>query len=210
MMSMTDVKVTFLEYLSDLGTAGAIKASLSVIGGCFAWLIGGCDDLVTYLFVLMVVDFVCGFVKAIQCNCLSSAKFRAGLVKFILYFVTIFVAVMADKSVNPQLSFLENVGVTVTINFRNFVILYLTIHEAISVLTHISFFGDRIGCNPVPKAILHKLNGYRDYMCQSNVCVETKTTITSTKTSMKEDRDGEKSDGKSCECPEGKIEDDKC
>lgn len=100
-------------------------------GGVVAYFLGGFGVLMQTLLLFVIIDFITGVLKAIEKHSLDSAVMRRGIVKKVLIFVVVAIAVrlqivFADKIplreiviifyiVNEGLSALENVGTYVNI-----------------------------------------------------------------------------------------------
>ena len=136
------------------------KAIFTPLCSFFAWTVGGADQLLYYLFLLMVMDFIFGFWRAWTRSAFSSNKLKSGGVKFLLYWTIIVVAVTFDRVLAASTfdwKILEVVGVKIEIQVRSFVLGYLCLTEIVSILEHASFFGA-----PIPRWLLPKLRVYRE------------------------------------------------
>ena len=128
----------------------------SVIGFACLW-IGGRDKMVEGLFYLICLDFALGLAHGWKLGRLSKDKFVGGLCKYILYYTTLLCAALLDMVLNAKTGTLWHA------QFRDFLIIYFCLHEALSVLQHLHFFGV-----PLPEALITRLTDYRDCKLWSN------------------------------------------
>lgn len=139
------------QQLSTLGELALVKTAGS---GLLTWglaLAGYPGQAFTALGVLLVLDFILGFSRAWRSHELSSAKIRSGICKFIVYGVAVVVMGLVDQ------------GATIPgISFRDLLIAYLCINEALSALAHLSFYGV-----PIPRGLLERLRKYREDLEQT-------------------------------------------
>ncbi len=99
-----------------------------VIGGTIVGLLGGMDNILHVLIFLVSVDFLTGLAKAWKLKEVSSEVGFEGLLKKVLIFVVIAVAVEAQKIVGNS------------IPLREIVIMFYVANEGISFLENISVF----------------------------------------------------------------------
>ncbi|EGP4766109.1 holin [Enterococcus faecium] len=99
-----------------------------VIGGTIVGLLGGMDNILHVLIFLVGVDFLTGLAKAWKLKEVSSEVGFEGLLKKVLIFVVIAVAVEAQKIVGNS------------IPLREIVIMFYVANEGISFLENISVF----------------------------------------------------------------------
>ena len=106
--------------------------TLSVMTGVIGWtivgLLGGMDNILHVLIFLVGVDFLTGLAKAWKLKEISSEIGFEGLLKKVLIFVVIAVAVEAQKIVGNS------------IPLREIVIMFYVANEGISFLENISVF----------------------------------------------------------------------
>ncbi|HBH6737962.1 TPA: phage holin family protein [Enterococcus faecium] len=99
-----------------------------VIGGTIVGLLGGMDNILHVLIFLVGVDFLTGLAKAWKLKEISSEIGFEGLLKKVLIFVVIVVAVEVQKIVGNS------------IPLREIVIMFYVANEGISFLENISVF----------------------------------------------------------------------
>ena len=99
-----------------------------VIGGTIVGLLGGTDNILHVLIFLVGVDFLTGLAKAWKLKEISSEIGFEGLLKKVLIFVVIAVAVEVQKIVGNS------------IPLREIVIMFYVANEGISFLENISVF----------------------------------------------------------------------
>jgi toxin secretion/phage lysis holin len=126
---------------------GKINYILAGIGGYIVGLLGGIDVQLRALILIMVLDFISGFLGALvgtstksQSGFLSSKAAGAGIVKKIAYLICVIVAVVLE----------ETTGLTF---IREIVIISFVITETLSVLENCT----RLGIKP-PKIIYNVLD----------------------------------------------------
>jgi len=153
---------TAVEYLcgmfQDLLGNWAIKLCGSAIFVTALNFVGGRDRPLEGLFSLLCLDFVLGVAHGWRIGRFSKSKIMGGLAKFMLYYLALRCANDLDAVFNAQ------AGLWFHVNFRGFLIMYLCLHEALSVLQHLHFFGV-----PLPAKLLKRLRDYRDgaFFCGS-------------------------------------------
>jgi toxin secretion/phage lysis holin len=137
--------------VQDLLAGYAIKAGCTTILGFVCLWIGGRDKMVDGLFLLICLDFVLGWAHGWKLCRLSKDKFYAGLAKYLLYYAALLCAWTLDTVLNFKTESLWH-G-----QFRDLLIIYFCVHEALSILQHLIFFGV-----PVPAWLTKRLQDYRD------------------------------------------------
>lgn len=115
-----------------------------VVGGFLAKYLGGYDDILRTLVILVVLDYVTGVLKAISKKTLSSAVGFKGLIKKTLIFVVVATGVSVQIVVGE------------TIPLREIVIVFFICNEAISLLENASEF------IPIPTKLKETLIQLRD------------------------------------------------
>ncbi|OTN92390.1 phage holin family protein [Enterococcus faecium] len=105
-----------------------LSVMTGVIGGIIVGLLGGMDNILHVLIFLVGVDFLTGLAKAWKLKEVSSEFGFEGLLKKVLIFVVIAVAVEAQKIVGNS------------IPLREIVIMFYVANEGISFLENISVF----------------------------------------------------------------------
>lgn len=146
---------TAFDYLcsaaQDLLGGYALKIGGSTVISFACLWIGGRDKMVEGLFYLLCLDFALGLAHGWKLGRLSKDKFLGGLAKFLLYFATLLCAFLLDSVINAKTDALWHA------QFRDFLIIYFCLHEALSILRHLDFFGV-----PLPAALMKRLTDYQD------------------------------------------------
>ena len=75
------------------------KVIFSIIGGFMLDILGGWDNLMAFLVMLVVADTISGVFKAIKTKTLSSEAMRVGLFKKAMIALIVAISVQADKVV---------------------------------------------------------------------------------------------------------------
>lgn len=117
---------------------------LKITLGFIVHYLGGWDLLLQTIFLLVVLDFVTGWVKAILNKELSSEIGFRGLLKKILIFIVIAVAS------NIQMILKD------TIPLRETIIMFYCANEALSILENISFY------IPIPEILQNVLKQMKE------------------------------------------------
>ena len=138
-----------ITYLIQTFTVTKLKVFLLVLYSWFAYAVGGFDLMVQSMYILLMLDFVLGFMVAWQSHTISKKKMQLGIVKILTYSMTLIVIHYADIATLSA----DIAGVWI----REIGVWYLAINEALSCLKHLSTFGV-----PLPKLLIQKLEGYRD------------------------------------------------
>lgn len=97
-------------------------------GGFIARLLGGTDTLLYVLIVIVTADYVTGICKGIMTKTLSSEVGFSGLIKKLLIFCLVAVAVAMSKIIGD------------TIPLREVVIMFYIANEGLSILENIGEF----------------------------------------------------------------------
>lgn len=143
----------FALYFRELLENFSAKAALSGIFGFAGTLVGGAAPLINALFVLMLLDFVLGFWRAVRLHAVSGSKLKAGALKFVFYALSVVVMAGVDFA-------LIRAGL-MRLPLRDLYIAYLCITEGLSALEHLAWFGV-----PVPPRIRETLlRQYRTCVC---------------------------------------------
>jgi toxin secretion/phage lysis holin len=122
-----------------------IQIIVTVIGGCFGYILGGLDGFLYALIVFVVIDYLTGIMVAVIERRLSSEIGFRGIFKKVLIFALVAIAHIIDEQL------IQN-GSTI----RTAVIFFYLSNEGISILENTA----RIGL-PIPKklkSILVQLN----------------------------------------------------
>lgn len=167
------------------------KLGISVIGGFILDCLGGWDNMLALVFMLVVVDTISGVLKAIKTKTLSSTQMREGLFKKAMIVFIIMLAVEGDKVI------IDFWGKPIMWNnhelyLRTAFCLWFILEELISVIENCSVIGV-----PLPKWL-------RDILIQVNDGIN-ETTPTQI-VSMAKKLFGNKPEGNAQ--PEHKVESD--
>lgn len=137
--------------LQDLLGGYALKAGGTAVVGFACLWIGGLDKMVEGLFYLICLDFALGLAHGWKLGRLAASKFYGGLSKYLLYYTALLCAWLLDTVLNAKTDALWHA------QFRDFLIIYFCLHEALSILQHLHFFGV-----PLPASLIKRLTDYRD------------------------------------------------
>lgn len=111
-----------------------VKAALAAIGGALSWLFGGWDMLIIALVCFVVADYVTGIIAGAINKQLSSAIGFRGILKKVLIFIVIAVAVMLDRLITELIGAGQAVCRTVVCTF------YI-VNEFLSILENLGRAG---------------------------------------------------------------------
>ena len=106
----------------------AASIFIGVLGGVVASWLGGMDAVLHALVALVIVDYLTGLLKAWNLKEISSRIGFVGLIKKVLIFVVIAVAVEVEKVIGES------------IPLREIVIMFYLANEGISFLENVSVF----------------------------------------------------------------------
>lgn len=116
----------------------SISSIFGVIGGGIVYLLGGWDNLIIVLLILMCLDYVTGILKGIYTQKLSSNAGRKGIIKKISILIIISLAVMCEKIGIPAM--------------REITIMFFAVNEGLSILENVAEMG-----LPIPEQIKNAL-----------------------------------------------------
>lgn len=136
-------------YLAHTFTITKLKVILSVLYSWLAYLIGGFDTMVQWLYILLILDFLLGFTNAWHTHSISKKKMQLGIVKIISYSITLIVIHYADIATLSADIF--------WVGIRELWVGYLAVNEALSCIKYLTVFWV-----PFPKWIIKRLELYRD------------------------------------------------
>lgn len=123
----------------------SLKMVCGAIASLFTFLFGNLDAWLYALIVVVIADFMTGLIKAYILEDISSKTGFKGILKKVLYFSVVCVAVIIE-----QITGVDGL-------IRNAVIGFLIANEGISILENCSSCG-----LPIPKILLNKLQQIRD------------------------------------------------
>lgn len=115
-----------------------------VVGGFLAKYLGGYDDILRALVILVALDYITGVLKGVYTKTLSSEVGFKGLLKKIVIFIVVATGVIVQTVVGDA------------IPLREIVIIFFACNEAISLLENASEFV------PIPKRLKEVLIQLRD------------------------------------------------
>lgn len=121
-----------------------IAMSFGLIGGIAVSYLGGMDTILHAILFLVIVDYLTGIAKAWKLKEISSETGFIGLLKKIMIFVVIAVAVEIEKMTHNS------------IPLREVVIMFYIANEGISLLENISVFV------PLPEKLKEYFTQIRD------------------------------------------------
>jgi phage-related holin len=135
-------------YITQLFSLKWIKiviTSLYILITSFVWWL---DKTIYALLILMVIDFILWMFQAYRKNKFSSSRLKEWLYKFILYWIAMITWHYTDIII------FHNV---VEYWFKNFIIVYLWINEALSIIKHLTHYWVKF-----PKRLIESLQNFRD------------------------------------------------
>lgn len=116
------------------------KLAITAVGGFIATALGGWDDLMVLLIILIGFDIITGIIKSCIKKTLSSNIMFWGMVKKASIFFIIIVAVQLDKiildAVKNPIQFHE-----IDIYIRNIFVIYFCLEEFLSLLENLCDIG---------------------------------------------------------------------
>ena len=139
---------SIMYYVFQLFSLKWIKLCLSFLFVSTTTFIGGLDKTVYALIVLMLIDFLLGLFQACRDNKCSASRLKEWLYKFILYGIAMIVWHFTDIIVFHD---------TIEYGFQNFIIVYLGVNEALSVIKHLTHYGVKF-----PAKLIESLEKFRD------------------------------------------------
>ena len=71
-----------------------------LVGGTLTFIFGGFDVLLKVLIVLVILDYITGFIKGVYTKTLSSETGFKGLLKKFIVFIVVIVAVLLQRVIN--------------------------------------------------------------------------------------------------------------
>lgn len=124
-----------------------IMALFTAIGAVFSWLIGGIDNAVSGLLVLIGIDYVSGMMAAWKTGTLNSQKGFIGIRRKLIMLVVVVIAHQIDDAIGNKDT------------LRNMVIFAYSGNEALSIVENI----DRMGYGEyMPQVLRDKLSQIRN------------------------------------------------
>ena len=115
-----------------------------IVGGALIALLGGWDQLIVSLIILMILDYITGVLQSIYNKELSSKIGFKGLLKKVLILCVVAVSVVIEKDLGVQA-------------IREVVIMFFACNEGISVLENATKMGI-----PLPKKLQDVLLQIKD------------------------------------------------
>lgn len=115
-----------------------------IVGGALIALLGGWDQLIVALIILMILDYITGVLQSIYNKELSSKIGFKGLLKKVLILCVVAVSVVIEKDLGVQA-------------IREVVIMFFACNEGISVLENATKMGI-----PLPKKLQDVLLQIKD------------------------------------------------
>lgn len=139
-----------------------IKTIMAALITAMSYLFGGADMLLIALVTVIVIDYCTGLAKAYILGQLSSKVGFRGIVKKIMYFAIVAVAVIADNVVSGSIAQAEGVVRTAVIGF-------LIANEALSILENCNAAGIW-----VPRILITVLNRLKDQGDKDDIAIKQK------------------------------------
>lgn len=122
-----------------------LKSYISMILTSLIFILGGYDNALLYLIIVIVGDYITGILKAIKNKKLNSEIGRKGIIKKVGFFVLVGLSFLIDNIINTK-------GL-----IRNIVIYYIIANEGLSILENLGSLGI-----PIPPIIVEKLEQLRN------------------------------------------------
>lgn len=142
--------------LKELFNLCLLKGIAAGVGVWALEMAGYPDSAVKYLLYLMGVDLILGCIRSWKVETFCKAGLFKGAAKFFKYWLAISVFTSVDAAVSKAMEDFIDAGL-----LRDWFIAYLAANEALSITTHLAFFGF-----PVPEPFLRRLRKYRDNISQ--------------------------------------------
>lgn len=121
-----------------------ISGILGIAGGAIVYFVGGFDNILLTLLILIAVDYITGIMKAVFTKTLSSKIGFKGIVSKICIVICVGVA------------FILSTAISTDIAIREIVIMFFIVNESISILENLSEF------IPIPAKLKELLLQMRD------------------------------------------------
>lgn len=121
----------------------SISKITAVLGGGIVYLLGGWDNFIIALLVLMGIDYFTGFLKGLYSKELSSKTGMQGIIKKVYIICIVSMAVMCER-----------IGVPAV---REVTIVFFVVNEALSILENASQLG-----LPIPETLKSTLLQLRE------------------------------------------------
>ena len=104
------------------------NGTIAIIGTCITAALGGWDIALQVLVTFVILDYITGLTVAIIDKTVSSAVGFKGIVKKVMIFALLYVAVQADKATGTSI-------------IRSFTIMFYIANEGISILENAGKLG---------------------------------------------------------------------
>lgn len=121
-----------------------ISIAVAIIGGAIAQLLGGYDMILKAIILLVVLDYATGIIKGIYLKELSSEVGFRGILKKVMIFIVIALAVVIQRLVGNAIA------------LREIVIMFFACNEALSLLENAAIL------IPIPDKLKEVLTQLRD------------------------------------------------
>lgn len=142
----------FLEkFYNELTCEGGVKTALGLVWSFILASTGYPETAFSSLSLLLLVDFVLGFTRALRERNLRRDKLRMGAYKIVTYWVAIAIITLTDHTLTKALP--------IETPLANLLIAYLGVNEALSCLEHLCALG-----LPLPGPLVEWLMRYRDIL----------------------------------------------
>lgn len=121
-----------------------ISIAVAIIGGAIAQLLGGYDMILKAIILLVVLDYATGIIKGVYLKELSSEVGFKGILKKVMIFIVIALAVVIQRLVGNAIA------------LREIVIMFFACNEALSLLENAAIL------IPIPDKLKEVLTQLRD------------------------------------------------
>ena len=134
-----------IKMLKNMDFITAVKSMCGLVGGFFGGLLGGFDKMLIILCILICLDYITGLIKSAFKKELSSEVGWRGILKKVMFLVTVMVAYLVQQVIGN------------VVPLREIVIAFFIANEALSILEN----GGEMGIK-YPKKLLEILKQLHD------------------------------------------------
>lgn len=129
-------------YFMQLSVIGQERVFAGITLGTVAAFFGITESMLVCITLLMLSDLFLGIVRAIVQRQVALVKLQRGAMKFLAYFLSIFLVGVIDVHVSPVVApLLALLGLSIQTPLMNIYIAYLVVTEVLSVCEHLSILG---------------------------------------------------------------------
>lgn len=130
---------------------GQVKAAIALVGGTLSTMLGGWDSYLKLLLLIMAIDVVTGFLKAVEQKVISSAVMRKGILNKVVILLLVALGLVIDEAFAGVTANGLHIG-ELTIVIRNCIVIWFCVEEGISVCENCAKLGV-----PIPNVIKQAL-----------------------------------------------------